>query len=1023
MPNWTKEQNLAITEEGNNILVSAGAGSGKTAVLSERVIRKVKDGIDIDHILILTFTRPAAYEMASRIREKLIKANLPKQVELLDKAYITTFDSFSLSIVKKYHDKLNINGNTEIIDKNSIDIVKSELLDEVFDEYYKDNNELFIKLINDFCLKDDKQLKKYILKLNNDLDLRTDKITFLKNYISNYYSDEFINNSFIEYENILINKINNIKNNLNNISSYGEYYDKLFDILKYLLNSKDYKSIKENNSIKLPNLPNGSDNYLATIKETIKKDLDYINELTSLDKDTLINNYNNTKDYLKIITEILIKLDEKIVNYKRKYNAYEFIDIAKLAIDVVKNNPDIREELTNYFNEIMIDEYQDTSDIQDEFIKLISKNNVYMVGDIKQSIYRFRNANPNIFKNKYLDYSNNKNGIKIDLNKNFRSRNEVLDNINKIFNSVMSISFGGADYLDSHQLTFGNDSYINEGKTTQNYNLEIKNYNIEKDLKYSKDEIEAFIIANDIKNKIDSKYQIFNKDDKVFHDANYNDFVILLDRATKFDLYKKIFEYMNIPLTLLKDIDISNQDEVYLIKNILNLIECVNNKEINNSYKYAYMSIARSYLFRLSDNDIFNTITNNNYENDIIINKITNIVTQLDILDLKSLINTIIEEFNFYEKMLTVPNISERITVLESFINMCDTLSSMNYDYHMFALYLTDILNDTDKKIEVPVSVVADNSVRIMTIHKSKGLEYPICYYAGISNGFNINELKDKIMYDNKYGIIVPSYKEEYNDTFIKDLVKRNYYLEEISEKIRLFYVALTRSKEKMIMIANLKDDEVILNDELKEEYRSFLDILNSVKDKLKDYISDIDLNSIILTKDYLNKDLSKKLGNYEVNKIDVEDLVINNEIVEEEHYSKTVNKLITKEEKDNMAFGTKIHEIFEIIDFNNPDLDIISDKERKYITNLLNQDILKNIKEANIIKEYEFYNDNKHGIIDLMLEYNDHIDIIDYKLKHIDDTAYLEQLTGYKEYISKKTNKDVNIYLYSILDNNMKEM
>ena len=156
MPNWTKEQTLAIEKEGSNILVSAGAGSGKTAVLSERVLRKVKDGTNIDRILILTFTKVAAYEMMVRIRKKLISNKLDDQVLLIDNAYITTFDSYALSVVNKYHDILGLNNNIKIVDSNSIRMFKEEALNKIFLEYYQSNNTLFNKLISDFCLRDDK---------------------------------------------------------------------------------------------------------------------------------------------------------------------------------------------------------------------------------------------------------------------------------------------------------------------------------------------------------------------------------------------------------------------------------------------------------------------------------------------------------------------------------------------------------------------------------------------------------------------------------------------------------------------------------------------------------------------------------------------------------------------------------------------------------------------------------------------------------------------------------------------------
>ena len=231
--------------------------------------------------------------------------------------------------------------------------------------------------------------------------------------------------------------------------------------------------------------------------------------------------------------------DKKLNKYKETNNMYEFTDIAILAINLVENNPEVKKELMSRFNEILLDEYQDTSDLQEKFISCISNNNVYMVGDIKQSIYRFRNANPYIFKNKYDAYSLSNGGIKIDLMKNFRSRREVLENINEIFNHIMDDKIGGAEYQNGHQMIFGNTTYEENGKTDNNYNFEFYNYTYDKNGKFKREEIEIFLIAKDIKEKVNSNYQVYDKDKGILRNITYNDFVILMDRSKNFSLYKK----------------------------------------------------------------------------------------------------------------------------------------------------------------------------------------------------------------------------------------------------------------------------------------------------------------------------------------------------------------------------------------------------------------------------------------------------------------------------------------------------
>ena len=1040
MPRWTEEQQQAIDLEGSNILVSAGAGSGKTAVLSERTLRKVKSGVNIDQILILTFTKAAAYEMMLRIRDKISKAGLLEQLNRIDKAYITTFDSFALSVVKKYHDRLNLAKNIAIVDENVISLLKKEVLDEVFEKFYKENSSCFEKLITDFCLRDDNEIKKYILDLNNKLDLKYDKEIYLDNYVSKYYDTDTIKARVNEYETLLKSNISKIESILRKLEIIldGDDYFKFYDQLEPLLNATNYDEIKNSLDITLPRLPKNSGDEAKKLKDSLNKQIEVIEDMCIFDStDDMINDYLSTKDYIVAIISIIKALDEKINIYKMNKNVFEFTDISKLAIRLVRDNEDIRLELKNYFNEIMIDEYQDTSDLQEQFIKLIENNNVYMVGDIKQSIYRFRNANPFIFKEKYDNYAKELGGRKIDLNKNFRSRGEVLANINQIFDDIMDDNFGGANYQESHRMVFGNSTYINEGKTDQDYNFDIYNYHIEKDSiykKYKTEEIEAFIIAKDIQDKINNNYQIFDKDTLILRKIRYSDFVVLMDRSSKFTLYKKIFEYMKIPLTILKDENIMDQNEVYLIRNILKLIECLENKDYDNTFKYSFISIARSYLFNYSDEDIFHTMTNNLYFDSEIIIKAKTILEMLPKLNLKELINCIVDTYDFNMKLINIGNVQMGISVLEYFKNLSESLQDIGYDYHKFIVYLDDIIS-SKKEIKIPVSVGDDNSCKIMTIHKSKGLEYPICYYSGLGASFNVSKLKEKILYDNEYGIITPCFKNGYQDTFYKNLLKQKYYFEEIGEKIRLFYVALTRCKEKMIMIASLDEnstdkDNYIVSDVIREQYRSFLDILKSIYEDVDSRIVDIQLDNIPISNDYKILNVNKLPDNLSTDvKLNVSEYTYEKQILTKEHFSKSVNSLIDKNTMNNMRFGTKIHKLFELVDFKNPEFDklAMTDYEKQCIIKFLSQPLLTNINSANIVKEYEFYtnidNEEKHGIIDLILEYDDHIDIIDYKLKSINDINYVKQLDGYRKYIENKSRKKVDIYLYSIIDETMEKL
>jgi len=1023
MPRWTAEQQEAIDKEGSNIIVSAGAGSGKTAVLSERVLRKVKDGVNVNELLILTFTKAAAFEMKERIRKKIAGVpELSKQLEYIDSSYITTFDSYALSEIKKYHYLLNIPKNVSIIDASVIYLEKNKIIDKIFEDLYLSNDKDFLKLISDFCVKDDDEIKKYIINISSKLDLKYDKKEYLEKYLECFFNEKKVNDDINLFVDLLKNKIKLINNNLDKISSFvdSDYLDLLYQELDGLLNASTYDKILTAFPIKLPNLPRGSEEDAKRIKEEISSNIKEINSLlTFTSASDIKSSIYLTKDYLKVIIDIINKLDKELNTWKEVNNLYEFTDISKMAIKIVKENKSVRDELKYFFKEIMVDEYQDTSDLQEAFISEIENDNVYMVGDIKQSIYRFRNANPYIFKNKYDNYSKNNGGYKIDLVKNFRSREEVLSNINLIFDLIMDDDIGGADYKVSHRMVFGNMSYIEKGTTGQNNNFEVLNYSYPKDLDFTREEVEIFTIAKDIKEKVESKYQVFDKDEGILRDITYNDFVILMDRTTKFDLYKKIFGYLQIPLDKYTDTSITNEVDTLIIKNILSLIINTYKKNFDTEFKYSFTSVARSYLFSYPDEVIFDYLDNGNYMNSSIMEKVNEIVEEYLLLTPRSLLEKIISKFDIYSKLSLVGDVSSRMIRYEYLINLSSSLEDANYGVEEFYNYLDTLIEDN---YDIKVSIKENNSdsVKIMTIHKSKGLEYHICYYSGLHAKFNIGDLKEKFLYDNKYGIITPFFNEGIANTIYKYLLKEDYIKEEISEKIRLFYVALTRAKEKMILISNIEEDNIgniSIEDYNRGNYRSFLDILKSIYLNIKDYMINVDLSKLNLTKDY---NLIKKT-NYKEHINDANEKIefLKNDIPNKEltstHFSKTISTLIDKSTKEKLEFGEYMHYLFEITDFKNPNLDIIDPKYREYISSFLNSGI--DFKGANIYKEYEFINNEAHGIIDLLLEYNDKVIIIDYKLKNIEDDAYLEQLNGYKTYIGNKLKKPVEIYLYSIID------
>ena len=1036
MTRWTPEQLEAIEKTGSNIIVSAGAGSGKTAVLSQRVIDKLEKGIHINELLILTFTEAAASEMKNRIRKKISSdIKYKDELNLLNSSYITTFDSFALSVVKRYHYLLNISSDIAITDESLVRLEQNKIIDDIFEELYYLKDENFLRLIDKYCIKNDRLLRENILTIASKISSLIDYDDYLDNICNNYFSDENINNIISDYVSLIESKKAFIRSEIDNLNYYfdASYVDSVYDSVNSLLSSS-VDELPLISKVSLPRVPNGTSEEAKIYKNNLKSSID---DLLSFNVFGTTYDIRNTiidsRSTIETIIMIVRKYIDRINKYKKENNIYTFSDIASLSIKILREFEEARNELKYSFKEIMIDEYQDTNDVQDTFIKLIENNNVYMVGDIKQSIYKFRGSNPNIFKDKYDNYSNNNGGYKIDLIKNFRSRNEVLDSINKVFELLMDDIIGGASYKVSHEMVYGNTSYDEEGIKDYDYSLEVLNYTNDKDSGFNNNEVEIFLIADDIKNKVKSKFKVFDKDTSKMRSVKYSDFCIILDRSVHFDTFKKVFEYLGIPLTILKDETLNSSTDLLLIRNIIDLIIRINNNDFDVGFKYDFVSIARSFIYEYSDTDIYDIVSNNKYKDTSIYKDFISI----DSINSKTnseILNDILEITNFYSKLSKIGNYENTNVRINTIYNISNGLNNIGFGLEEFVNYLNDII---ENGIDISYSgyVSSDDSVKLMTIHKSKGLEYPVCYYSDLDHKFNLSDINKLFIVDNNYGLIVPNVLNDNDKSVIKELYKNNYIKEEISERLRLFYVALTRAREKMIIVLPSietikldKDENGVIELPVRLNIKKLSDFVYSIKDYLPKYFKDVDISKIGLTKDYLFKKKNVNKIKTTTEDFNVEEINIINEVLESSHFSKENNQLLELSNFTNMKYGSRIHEILELLDFKNYDLSIIDDELIKSkINSFINSDLLKDKSWINEYHEYEFkYTLNNtiyHGVIDLMLEYSDHIDIIDYKLKNINDTNYLEQLNGYKKYISSISDKKVNIYLYSLIDEKIESL
>lgn len=1018
--NFNKEQQLAIDAPITNVLVSAGAGSGKTSVLTARIIDQIiNKGISIDKFLIVTFTNNAAKEMKDRIKKALKKSGASSEIlSKVDISHIQTYDAFRLYLVNKYGYKLGINNTIKIVDSDIIQVKMHQIIDEVLDEEYSCNNEYIQDIIELYCDKNDSFIHNFIFKgLFQFLEVEN-KTEFMNKYEENFLSDKNILQKVEEYKKFVIDELK-----------------KIFDLVDLISDDKVVSKIENKISPLRNTLNSGNlDLIMADLKDacslrinSIKDDADKANYqkiksiLKNINDNYLCFNLDEFNDfdikmnqkYIPYLLKLIEKSYNKLNKYKMDNSIFTFSDVQFLSNELVVKYKDVSDSLKKEFDIIMIDEFQDTSDLQEVFINAFSKDNVFMVGDIKQSIYAFRGSNPTIFNNIYNRIKQkDKKGVVIDMNTNYRSRVEVTDYVNDLFSNLMKIEIGGIDYKKEHIITSGNNTLNTNKKENQKYGFIKLKLSENEELNSSEKEI--YSIIYDIKNRIKNHYQVYDYGLGKLRDCTFKDFAILTHNSTSFENFRKLFGDNQIPLNIIKDEPITDEIYIVLLLQILRIINLINysedsvNKEVN--IKKLYVSIVRSFLFGYDDNTIFNLINKNIYKKDAVYELILECSNFEKEHTLSETVSFIINKFNFINKLGNITNSMNALTKIDFIYGKIKSMDALNYTLNDLILYL-EKLDEFGIKMEVKIKSDSSDAVVLETMHKSKGLQYKICYFADLKTAtYRKNKSENNGLFiSNKYGYRLPFYSfnsKENKRGFFNIYMDIKEEKPAIEESIRVLYVALTRVVELGIFVLS----DSIKDNELSSPYEasSYYDLIG--------FGSALDCE-VVDKVDNKNIKVNEKIeSSFKIIKKELKYIPLK----ETKSASKNQDKIKDKDIEKNAEFGTHMHLLLEVVDFKNPDLSFIDDyNEKKYIKNFLNSDLLKDIDKANIYKEYEYYDEENKtdGIIDLMLVYGDHIDIIDYKLKNIDDENYNRQLNMYSSFVTKKFKKHVNCYLFSLVN------
>ena len=894
---FTDEQSAAIKKRNTNILVSAAAGSGKTAVLVERIIQKViKDKVNIDDLLVVTFTNAAAAEMKERIISRIDKEIelgeeedfLKEQLIRINNAQISTIDAFCLKVVKDNFKEIDIEHSFRIGDFNEIEILKSETLDLFLEEYYEKEENEFYEVLDAFSKKSDDTLFREIFL---DIYEQSQNSSYPELWLEEAYNQYKIENEedffncdifkkLVEYSKNILQDSMSVKRYIDKlILNYSTKPEKTIDFLNeefnqykeaiYYLNEENFKGFYETIKgidFKTFRITDLKDNPI--LKEEIKVLRDKIKKLI---KEELQNKFF-IKDIESILKEnkkiffimqkfcsLIIEFDKYFLKIKKEKSIYTFNDISHFCLDILLNKE--KNELSSValaykakFNEIIIDEYQDSNLIQEEILSAISNNkNRFMVGDIKQCIYRFRQANPKIFNEKYLGYKNGELcGERIDLNANFRSSKNVIDSINFIFEKIMSKTLGEVSYDSESKLRkiTQDDTETEDDNLYKDCELHIINTFSESfasDLSEELDElnrleIEAHFIAKKIKLMVEEeKIKVLKNGE--YLPIEYKD-IVILSRGNSFSpIISKIFDEYKIPIFTKTNNGFFEITEISIILNILKIID-------NPLQDIPLVSIMYSSIFNFSANElleiklkgnsklyyhcVLNYIKNDDFIKDTkIVDKINFFLnkikrwTKLSInLSINELLSVIYKESNYYNYVGVLKNGSLRQANLFNLLEKAILFEKSNlYGIFSFINYIEKIKDMGDKESESNIFSENENVVRVMTIHKSKGLEFPIVFLSELSKSFNISDRTGDILFDSDYklGVSIKA-KNDTEDDFspryiinsiqkdiIKEKIKRDCY----SEELRILYVALTRAKEKLILVGSVNKKD--FNEHLKK--------------------------------------------------------------------------------------------------------------------------------------------------------------------------------------------------------------
>lgn len=872
---YTDSQWQAIYDQGTNLLVSASAGSGKTAVLVRRVIEKIKrQQLSVDQLLVVTFTEAAASEMKERIQSALqeaineetdqkLKNHFTRQLMLLPTANISTLHSFCSKVIQRFFYLIDLDPSYRMLtDDTETILLKEDVWDELRETFYEENQEIFYRLTENFSNdRSDSGLEELILSMYEFARANPDPFQWLDGLVENYRVESLTESAI--YRQLIrpqvLSRLQEIDQTYQWMLSASQGVDELQKITELAQNEQmltqqitsllsedrldDVYAIFE--SFKFATYPSPRKKEVKELYGDVISECKNYRDQAKQALTTIKEMYfpvspeeqvERLQEALPIVEE-LIRVEKRFIEEysekKREKGMLDFNDLEHFTLQILQTEVDKNKPAKSYyrqrFAEVLVDEYQDINQLQESILRQLSNDepgNLFMVGDVKQSIYGFRLADPTLFIKKYHDFATEEGGRRIILAENFRSRKEVLDFTNLVFTQLMDQAVGQIEYDKQAELINGFTSF----PETENFAPELLIYQKSNEApEWIEDKAmgEIFMTAVKIRELIDHGFELYDKKEKAMRPARYEDIVLLTPTRSNNLTILEVFKQLGIPLSINDTQNYFQSTELRVLISLLQIID--------NPYQdIPLAAVLRSPIVGLQEEELaqvrlalpqkeyyqavkFYTQSNE----DATAKKLAIFLEQLndwrEFARREALADLLIKIYNetaYLDYVLGMPAGQQRHANLLALIERAKDYEHSSFRGLYQFIRFIEKMQEKDKDLGEPPTEEVEDAVRVMTIHGSKGLEFPIVFLMDMSKSFNVQDTRKNYVFDEELGLGVKLLTPDdriRKDTLLFQTVKQKNLNKLLSEEMRKLYVALTRAEQKLYLVGSYDDEEAAL--------------------------------------------------------------------------------------------------------------------------------------------------------------------------------------------------------------------